>query len=401
MVDYVFRADPIFDYTVNNASNHSNNCDLHSVCDRCRKLQRLKPMVAVKYVVCVYLYFFCFLLFAVDGKKYDSGSDIICCDKDMEPLSCSHDCEARTCASLKKKTNSENCSRKCHGQKCFCKSGLYLNKCNKCVPEQQCDDHCKDTPIKCPGLNEQLEPCFDPNLARNCQNWLNETACTPNSPREVNLYDTDDANAWWPQGQCILNVCDCEPGFFRNKCGICVGWPECDLPCNVRSSDPCSDPNEKRYKKWRECDERTCVNLKYPMKQDERTLRVHVNKCDCKPGYYRDNCGRCVPKAECEDQRPCKCTNPCKADRQVLRCINSCTKQTCAKTFNPPLKCKKLCYDACDCKDNFQFNKNGVCVSRFECTTADIEATARDIRDDDVISEGRIIEIPEGTTSFK
>lgn len=330
-------------------------------------------------------------MFADDRRRSNSGTDIVCCKKGMEPRSCVNDCNARTCVSLKMKPDPGQCSKECYANSCHCRSGLYLNECNECVSKDRCGETCKDTPVKCPGKNEELMPCFDPDFSPKCWNWLNHTSCTPNSPRDVNLYDTPDSNGRWPEGQCILNVCDCRPGYFRNICGICVQWHECGKSCEAKANQPCSDPHEKRYDEWRECEERTCVNLKYPMKRDAQTDRVVKNKCDCKSGYYRDNCGRCVPKPECDNQRPCKCTNPCKKRNQVLRCINSCTKQTCAKALDVPRICKKQCYDACDCNDNFWLNRHGKCVFRDECTSADVKATAKMLRDEDVKSEAEVI----------
>lgn len=329
--------------------------------------------------------FFCF----IGNKKHNGGASVVCCDKNMEPRSCVNDCNARTCASLKEKRNTKKCSKKCYADKCDCKRGLYLNDCNECVPRDRCADSCKGKPIDCPGKHEELYPCYDPSFPRNCHNyWLNETACTPNSPHEVDLYDTPDSNAWWPEGQCILNVCDCRRGYYRNQCGICVQYLECDRPCVRKSHYACSDPHEKRYKEWRECEERSCVNLKHPLTCDSSTNRTHENKCDCKPGYRRDNCGRCVPKAECDDPRPCVCTNPCKERNKVLRCINSCTRRTCAKALSLPLICKEHCHYACDCLAEFWLNRHGICVSRYECTNADVRATAENIRDRDVKREG-------------
>lgn len=311
----------------------------------------------------------------------------------MEPHRCNSECDARTCAGLEKNSKTRKCSKKCRADKCRCKSGLYLNESYKCVPKSECNKSSWETPIKCPGRHEELVPCFYPEFANNCRNWVNGTSCTPNAPREVHLYDTSDATASWPEGQCIRNVCDCRQGYYRNRYGICVRWDQCDIPYEVESSDPCSDPNEKRYKEWRECDERTCVNLKYPMKQDSSNVVVQRNKCDCKSSYYRDHCGRCVPKADCDDPQPCRCTNPCKKENQVLRCINSCTKQTCAKILDPSRICKRRCRESCDCNDHFWLNKHGECVPDILCTREDVEATRKTIDEDDVIGEEPIVEL--------
>lgn len=335
-----------------------------------------------------------YILCFADG----SSTNIVCCDQNMEPNDCVNDCNARTCANLRKKPDPDTCSKKCYADNCQCKSGLYLNDCNVCVPENRCDEDTKrETPIECPGRHEELVPCFYPSYARNCWNVYNHhISCTPNSPRDVDLYDTPDANASWPEGQCILNVCDCSFGYFRNKCGICVQYNQCDEPCNVDNDEACSDPHEKRYDQWRECEERTCINLKYPMERDDTNERVHKNKCDCKHNYYRDNCGRCVPKHECDNQRPCKCTNPCKKPNQVPRCINSCMKRTCAKALSIPLICKKHCYYDCDCDDATWLNSHGHCVRKVQCTRKDIRATAQTVRDADVKADAEsIFERPE------
>lgn len=310
----------------------------------------------------------------------------MCCQKDMVPWGCVNDCNAKTCANLKKKSNQKKCSTECYSDKCHCKKGLYLNDCNVCVHKDHCDKSCKEPPIKCPGQNEELIPCFDPSNARFCKHARDEPGCTPNAPYDVDLYDTDDGNAWWPDGKCILNVCDCKRDYYRNKCGICVKLHKCDKECKAKSHDECSDPNEKRYETWRECDARTCINLHYPMSRDKE-YQVHHNKCDCKSGYYRDDCGKCVEKSECNEQRPCKCTNPCKHRNQALRCVNSCTQRTCAKALDVPRICKTKCYDDCDCKEWFWLNKHGQCVSREECTEADIEYTAKFLQSEDVKSD--------------
>lgn len=138
-----------------------------------------------------------------------------------------------------------------------------MNACEKCVRQDQCDEQCNTPPKQCPGANEELVPCFKPKNARTCKNARpsRQPSCKPDSFPWSSEWS--EPTAWRKSSDhCIKNVCDCKENFYRNECGICVSKWDCDKPWRKRHCDMCSDPNEIRYKRWRECEARTCWNLK-------------------------------------------------------------------------------------------------------------------------------------------
>lgn len=267
-------------------------------------------------------------------------------------------------------------------------------------------------PIQCQGQNECLVPCFDPTKARICKNSRpsREASCPADSPFPLELdakFDYTEANPipWDPKmrGMCILNVCDCMAGYSRNKCGACVKDYKCDKPCRAKRCDPCSDPNEIRYKRLRACDVRTCAGLNHkqrrrrpckpgqpgtgtpPIKCKDND-KMYRNQCDCKPDYYRDDCGRCVPEKDCYKQRPCQCTNPCKKKNEEWRCVNTCTVRTCDNFYNPKQCFADNCTYQCDCKEGLYRNRNRKCVPKGQCSQEDLDVTSQMVMASDVMT---------------
>lgn len=248
------------------------------------------------------------------NQVFPSISDTpICCALNSAPIDCITECNIRTCASLITPPG-PNCSTKCYPIHCHCAEGYYSNKCFQCVKEEECEDECSTPPIVCPGKNEELMGCYDPRKARVCdpsdQIYEQPTCSLMDSPYPLDLFD---AFGWYdePGESCIIQICDCKEGYKRNKCGICVEAADCCKDCQLTKDDECSDPNEIRYDEWHPCDARTCQSLKNPIECVEDWNNVYHNRCDCKEDYYRDSCGRCIAEDECENQEPCKCTNPC------------------------------------------------------------------------------------------
>lgn len=298
----------------------------------------------------------------------------------------------KTCASLSSGPGSNShCSNECLPINCDCKDGFYTNKCNQCVPRDKCHDSCDMPPIICPGKNEELVPCFDPRSARICKPI--DPGSEPSYPAEDSPFPLDllDAFGWMdkPNESCIVSICDCKWNFRRNKCGICVKSEDCHKECKAERCDSCSDPNELRYKKWRLCRARSCDNLNNPLTCSNELDKVLRNKCDCKPDYYRDDCGRCVPEAECTNQRPCKCTNPCnKVKSSELSRFNSCSRRTCfTETLPVLMRCKPDVHADCNCVEGYYLNKDFDCVQKKDCTKEDIRETDKLFHQDDVISD--------------
>ncbi|WKY12965.1 hypothetical protein Q1695_004075 [Nippostrongylus brasiliensis] len=83
--------------------------------------------------------------------------------------------------------------------------------------------------------------------------------------------------------QCIVNVCQCRKGFFRDSNGKCVskcdnstcGTNEVLMTCGTACEPTCFDPVPFCTKQ--------CVS----------------NVCQCKPGFIRDALHNCIPKESC------------------------------------------------------------------------------------------------------
>lgn len=312
---------------------------------------------------------------------------VVCCGRNEGLNKCFNLCHARTCEN--RIPNNRVCVQSCRENSCDCAEGFRRNNCGECVSDELCNKPCDPLrPIACRGKNEKLIPCFDLMKARVCSNARpsQQPSCPTDSPFSLDLDDkfdwTDDPHK--SENMCILNICDCMEGFFRNKCGICVKKRDCKKPCRLERCDTCSDPNEMRYKRLRECEARSCANRKN-LVQCKGTDRVYRNQCDCKQHYYRDRCGRCVSEKECDNQRPCQCTNPCEmVKHEAWRCVNTCTESTCSNVFNPKMCFAEFCSFKCDCMDNFWRNMAGKCVPKRECTPQDTEVTSQWIKNTDV-----------------
>lgn len=285
-------------------------------------------------------------------------------------MDCTNDGNSRTCASLGKTMPKNGNEKKCSKKKCQCKFPLYLNDCNECVPQDKCNESCEMPKIKCTGKNEELVPCLKPGKAKLCKRAKPpySNSCQPDNP-----WDTQ----WWaptfPESEntkavCIINACDCIKGFLRNECGICVKKSDCNNPCRRQPCDKCSDPNAIRYKRWSECEKRSCENPTDYSSCDKYTDKIYRNFCDCKPGYLRNSCGRCIPKDDCYKPEICKCNNPCNKDKE-LQCVNSCNMKTCAnslKLFQEDCD-NERCFNACVCKGDKYLNIDGLCVNKDQC----------------------------------
>lgn len=299
------------------------------------------------------------------SQSGSSNDQQVCCFKDTVFTSSYNVCTENTCANLKNPP--ENCPKD-ESNACVCREGLYRNECNECVMKEECSKNCtRPTKLQCTGQFEMLYGCLDPTQARVCPT----TRCS--KPRDFLLKYAKRSNQ---SGLCALNTCDCIDGYLRNKCGQCVPANECGRKSCIGKFTPCSEPNEVRVKKYRKCTARTCKNLKSPMKCKGKAARVRKNMCDCKIGYRRNKCGKCVPETECNDNVPCVCTNPCleQGPTREWQCLNECNRPTCKNYYELPAKrCSSECTYVCSCSgtQNLWFNGT-VCVRGDRCPPYEI-----------------------------
>ncbi|VDO63367.1 unnamed protein product [Heligmosomoides polygyrus] len=182
---------------------------------------------------------------------------------------------------------------------CQCKSGFLRNSNGACVAN--CTDD-SSTPTCGPNsvFNEcgsACEPtCRDPKpVASSNVCPENEefkqcgTACEPTCENPNPLVCTL---------QCLVNVCQCKPGFFRNSMNKCVsscgsGEP---LPSKKTLLAPfihTCGVNEEKKRCGTAC-EPTCAN---PIQKCTKQCIPDV--CQCKDGFIRNANNICIPLQDC------------------------------------------------------------------------------------------------------
>lgn len=255
---------------------------------------------------------------------------------------------------------SKPCKNSCIKDVCVCRDHLYRNECNECVTEDECGMKCKPSqPIQCNDENEILYSCFDPSLARVCPN----VKCS--KPRDLFFQSWENKNV---AKKCIVNVCDCANSYYRNKCGDCVSLRYCDEQC---FGIQCNGENEILKRNYRECEARTCSNLKNPIPCKGKAGKYRCSACDCAENYARNNYGRCIPVDQCEYNLPCVCSNPCASDpNKDWICLNDCNWRTCDNYYSSKMCSGEDCNYACHCSVVKDLWWNGTnCVKSSLCPT--------------------------------
>lgn len=281
---------------------------------------------------------------------------MICCFKDEIYTHYHNKCYENTCANVRNPP--KYCTKSKHQRHCVCRKHLYRNEHDECVPIEQCRNVSEPREfLRCPGQNEELIGCYDEANARICP----EKGCS----KQDNIFRKPPKSSH----KCILNKCDCIEGFLRNIYGNCVPEKDCHNKYKVKASDPCPGLNEVRVKHIKKCDIQKCANLRHKKRKCRGDgARYLYNICICAKGYWRDDCGRCIPKNQCHV--PCKCTNPSTDPNKDYQFGNDCLARTCENLWLLPLK---LCLNTgyyrweCSAKRDLWENEEKECVPRDKC----------------------------------
>lgn len=321
----------------------------------------------------------------------------VCCLKDYEVADCYNACSARTCANLRL-GGDRVCTLECQLGVCFCKGDMYQNDCGDCVSKEKCNVPCKQSvPVSCSGPFETLNGCWDPSQARVCP------TVDQSVPRDLFLKYITQPNT---NGSCVLNVCDCQPGYLRNRCGVCVkpefcgGSTDCNgIQCNGANEElktintpllDCmiSTSCKKKCKKNRKC---KCKRSKKNRCRRHKRIYQVQQICGCKDGFARNKCDRCVPVSQANDDTPCVCTNPCRSDPyKEWSCFNECFERTCENMYTLPSKiCPQDCNYGCQCRNELWWNGTA-CVAGSMCPPQGAMSTSSPVNNNGPISSGPI-----------
>ncbi|KAG8183312.1 hypothetical protein JTE90_002804 [Oedothorax gibbosus] len=300
------------------------------------------------------------------------------CGRDEQFYDCIPDCK-QTCEAYADK-EIRACKTLCRPG-CYCKKGLYKRKDGKCVKPSQCDTPTKQ-PETCPKnevYSTCVNPCNDCQIRGKCQFLVCNKGCDCKKG-----YHRDGSGKCIPASQCpgknecgrneeyktcgtacqvtcsnrFLKVlcidkcvegCFCKEGYIRNDEGKCIEPSQCPVdtcPINEEYSDcviPCNDCETKGDCEFLLCNE----------------------GCDCKPGFYRDSSGTCIPESQCPIKEICLIEG-----EEYNNCGSACPL-TCSNQDDPP-PCTKQCVPGCFCSPGLVRNDEGRCVEPYQCPPKEI-----------------------------
>ncbi|CAJ0948855.1 unnamed protein product, partial [Mesorhabditis belari] len=327
-----------------------------------------------------------FLLSAFVSGQVTPVIDPAPCPANSSFKTCSSMCESK-CGALMEGM----CIESCGPPKCQCNSGYQRDTNGACVLPENCQ------PQICPGnstwttCSSYCEPQCGVELKRACIASCGPAACQCNTEYERNA-----------TGSCVLRK-DCGKSNQGN-CPVGQTWAPCGAGCEPKCGLP-----------W----PRVCP-----------AICMTEGACVCSNNTFRDTNGKCVPRAQCTNTGPQKCTAKCSAGQKcVLRevvcvrapcppiptCVNETEPTGCAAVscmvgqecvvdkngngkcqvsgessgncsknefFNSctgcetycgqqgPVMCTKICITPgkCRCKEGFFRNRlSGKCVTQNEC----------------------------------
>lgn len=310
--------------------------------------------------ILVILFHFCILntifIYLFSNELDHETSKIVCCFE-RQKVTRESQCELNKRRCDYDHKNPPQCSHKASSPMCACIEGYYLSVCGICVEKADCGKDCKGPEIQSTAPNEILYSCHDGSVNRLCPHLKK-------SPKSSDICSCNHSNPK-SDGLVTLYKYDCRPETWRNDCGQCVQFTECKNKCEIKATDPCSDPNSFRKEHPQKSDFRTCKGIhgEYDQKSLER------NVCVCKDGYLSDDCGRCIPPAQCN--LPCRCTCPCQKRHEEWMCNNQCRNNTCADYYlRQRIRCTSNCSYECNCKNRYWRMKNGFCQTEKTCLKA-------------------------------
>lgn len=160
------------------------------------------------------------------------------------------------------------------------------------------------TPV-CALANQVVSPCYKWCEEKTCQNLLRPPqSCTT---------------------ECEQNICVCRDNLYRNACNRCVPMKKCALPCKRYEPLTCTGENEQLNGCYDPLNAKVCPGVGCSTPRDiffKSAARSHsglcaLTICDCKDGYFRNNCGKCVSAIDCYKKCRIKMSDPCRGPNEI------------------------------------------------------------------------------------
>lgn len=150
---------------------------------------------------------------------------------------------------------------------------------------------------------------------------------------------------------------------------------ECYTPCQRYLPLTCPDPNEVVNGCFDPMNAKVCSNIRFTTLVDifkqfvmlAPTGLCGLSVCDCKDGYLRNRCGKCVPSVDCFKKCCIDKRDPCSQPNEIR--VVKYKRRGCRRGC-PPLSCKcnrsrkqaRKSIDKCDCRNGFVRDHCGQCL---------------------------------------
>lgn len=180
--------------------------------------------------------------------------------------------------------------------------------------------------------------------------------------------------------------CECKKGFLENECGDCVKPCDCNITCTKQLLVSCPGQNELYYpclEQKRTCDNRPkgcqCKNCKCsPCKCGQISPSKDIAPlcqlagCDCKEGFYRNDCGICVHQKECDNLCDPSIDIPCSDQNEIrYKHFRKCDEATCGQRRKCQGEDGELKRNVCACAKYFYRDHRDRCVPKDKCSNKD------------------------------
>jgi len=271
------------------------------------------------------------------------------------------------------------CSTNCE-QRCECMPGFIRHYDGTCVSAHQC--------YSC-GLNQTFKQCGSTCREPTCgmpsrSNWNCDNSCTPRCECDTGyvrdhlgncVLETTCTNPFCPVNEEISECktrCKCKDGYVRNSEGVCILPTSCPVKwCGWNEA-------------WTTCGSAFCEGTCAQPDKGHLSCGSCEARCQCLPGYVRNEAGYCVPWSQCPPQ------DPCSTNEYYTQCGSSChePKCSCVQSYGYncyaqrlSFKCPTVCEERCECipgyvRDNaLNSSSYGKCVAVNQCLPNPIVTT--------------------------
>ena len=212
------------------------------------------------------------------------ASECYSCGLNQTFKPCGSYCREPTCG-MPTRSN-WNCDNSCT-PRCECNDGFVRDFLGNCVPETAC------TNPFCP-VNEEIDTCYNECEDVTCDNYNLNISCPV-----------------IPASECKTR-CKCKSGYVRNSEGVCILPTTCPAKwCGWNEA-------------WTTCGSAFCEGTCAQPDKGHLACGACEARCQCLPGYVRNEAGYCVPWSQCPPQ------DPCSENEYYTHCGSSCQEPKCS-----------------------------------------------------------------------